>query len=136
MRIISDESFAAITILAEAEGEPFEGKIAVGEVIRERMRQRFFSDGTVIGTCFLRLQFSIWNDDKQDNARAIKILQTDYVYPIYQECLRAWIQSANSYLVPAAVQYFNPHVVFPSWHGDFDEVRTIGNHVFMKRKRK
>lgn len=135
MRVIPDEVFAALTIRAEAEGEPHAGKVAIGEVIRERMRQRFFSDGTVMGTCFLRLQFSIWNDDKQDNLRAVAMLKTEYEDPAFRECVKAWIESENTKIVPSAVQYYNPHVVMPSWLDDFTLVAKIGNHDFLKRKR-
>ncbi len=134
MRVVSDETFAAITIRAEAEGEPHEGKVAVGEVIRRRMRERFFSDGTVVGTCFRRLQFSIWNDDLQDNTRAIKMLHSDDADPVYVDCLLAWRESNDSGLVPGAVQYFNPAVVMPSWLPAFVHVRTIGNHDFLRRR--
>lgn len=137
MRVIPDDAFAAITIRSEAEGEPYEGKVAVGEVIRRRIRQRFYSDGTVIGTCFLRMQFSVWNDDKQDNARAIKMLNSDDADPYFLDCLAAWKESSGSVLVPNCVQYYRangPGAVLPAWVGDFDFVRTIGHHDFLKRK--
>lgn len=134
MRVISDDAFAAITIRSEAEGEPHEGKVAVGEVIRRRMRQRFFSDGTVIGTCFLRMQFSVFNDDRDDNARAITMLQSDDSDPTFLDCLDAWRESAASVLVPECVQYYNPKKKVPNWLGDFILVRSIGNHDFLKRR--
>lgn len=134
MRAISDETFAAITILSEAEGESHDGKIAVAEVIRNRMRQRFFSDGTVIGTCFLRLQFSVWNDDPMDNRRAVRMLSIDDCDPRFLDALTAWRESGDTSLVPYAVQYYNPKLVHPAWAGDFDWVRSIGNHSFLKRK--
>ncbi|MDQ6892191.1 MAG: cell wall hydrolase [Acidobacteriota bacterium] len=134
MRVISDDAFAALTIKAEAGGELYVGKVCVGETFRERMRQGFFSDGTVIGTCFLRLQFSVWNDDKQDNALAIRVLKTDDVDPVYQECLRAWLESEHSHNVPGAVQYYNPRVVLPAWVDEFEKVATVGNHVFMRKR--
>lgn len=134
MRAISDNTFAALTVLAEAGGEPYLGKVAVGEVIRRRMKLRFFSDGTVMGTCFARLQFSVWNDDKQDNALAIRTLQSDDMTIGYQDSMRAWLASETSTLVPDAVQYYNPDTVLPSWLDEFIPVATINKHVFLKRK--
>jgi spore germination cell wall hydrolase CwlJ-like protein len=134
MRAIPDAIFAAMTILAEAEGEPYHGQIAVGEVLRRRMRTKFFSDGTVIGTCFLRRQFSIWNDDPQDNARAIKILQADDGELMFRQCLSAWKDSATSNLAPDAVQYYNPRTSTPGWVDEFEFVISIGHHDFLRRK--
>lgn len=134
MRVIPDDYFAALTIIAEAGGEPHDGKVAVGEVIRHRMAAKFFSDGSVIGTCFLRMQFSVWDDDVGDNALAIRVLKTEVSDPVFLDCLNAWEESETSNLVPDAVQYYAPGKVLPAWLPDFTLVNSIGHHDFLKRK--
>lgn len=47
--VISPDALGICTLWQEARGEPYQGKVAVGEVIRERMRRRYASDGTVAG---------------------------------------------------------------------------------------
>lgn len=138
MRAISDRTFAALTIIAEAGGEPYLGKVAVGEVIRRRAKLKFLSDGTIIGTCFAGKQFSVWNDDKQDNALAIRVLQTDDLSLGFQDAMRAWDASETSTLVPDAVNYYRargPDAILPAWLDEFDLVGSIGKHDFLKRKK-
>ncbi len=134
MRVISDDAFAACTIKAEAGGEIYQGQVAVGEVIRERQRTGFFSDGTVIGTCLRAKQFSVYNQDPQDNLLAIRTLESDDSDPVYQSCLKAWVESAMSSNAPECVEYYAPAVVIPYWLGDFIPVVKIGHHIFLKRK--
>ena len=63
MKLFDDDALAIATIWQEAEGEPYDAKVAVGEVIRERMRRKYNSDGTIAGTVGRRFQFSAFNDD-------------------------------------------------------------------------
>lgn len=44
--LVPDDTWAILTIIGEAAGEPYVGQLAVAEVIRNRMRQRYASDGT------------------------------------------------------------------------------------------
>lgn len=53
-----DADLEALNIYQEAGGEPDEGKAAVARVVRNRMRAKFFSDGTVTGTVLAKDQFS------------------------------------------------------------------------------
>lgn len=132
MKIINPDSLAAMTIWTEAQGEPYEGKLGVGEVIRNRMIRNYSSDGTVAGTVARRFQFSVWNDDAADNALLIRALKIDDLDPTVIECIRAWHESARTNLVKKAVLYCNLQTVSarPAWASDDKLVRTIGNHSF------
>jgi len=55
---MTDADLEALNIYQEAGGEPDEGKAAVARVVRNRMRRKFFSDGTVAGTVLAKDQFS------------------------------------------------------------------------------
>lgn len=56
--MMDDATLLATCIADEAAGEPYEGKVAVGRVIRNRMAAHYESDGTVVGTVLKKWQFS------------------------------------------------------------------------------
>ena len=70
-RVISDDTLGALCVFAEARGEPYEGQVAVGNVIRNRTRLKFFSQGTVVSTVFQPYQFSWTNTPDAQRAPAI-----------------------------------------------------------------
>ena len=130
MRLIDDDTLAVLTIWTEAQGEPHEGKVAVGEVIRERMRRKYSSDGTVVGTVARRYQFSAWNDDSQDNALLIRALKLDWGDPGVSVCRQAWEKSELTNLALGAVLYCNLDVAQPSWAKPEKLLTKIGHHSF------
>ena len=126
-RVITDFDLAVMTIYGEARGEPFEGKVAVGEVIRNRMLQRYSSDGTVAGTVLRPYQFSIWN-----TGGVWSMAHLEYESEIYEECVTAWHASEYSDFTLGANLYFNPKLAFPKWRNTTPLIVTIGNHQFHK----
>ena len=130
MPVVNPDALAIITIWQEAQGEPYEGKVAVGEVIRERMQRNYNGDGTVAGTVAAPAQFSGW-DDRKFLIRALKLNDGD---PVVQECIRAWNQSRDTNYTHNAVLYCNlatvPHR--PSWARDDKQVCQIGHHTFYR----
>ena len=150
-----DLTLTAGTILLEAEGEPPEGQLAVGTVIRWRaeawrltIRQvilgpegRAYEDGKAFEA------FSAWNDDYKPMAQARLTSAT----PLSREA--AW-KAASAALwrllpdpAPGALYYLQPELTlkirggtFPAWAADpsnrgrLDErkvVARIGRHVFL-----
>ena len=133
MNLISPDILAIITIYQEAAGEPFAGKVAVGEVIRNRMARKYASDGSVAGTIARRFQFSAWNDDAQDNALLIRSLKLDDADPIVVQCRQAWYTSAHTQSVNGAVLYCNLAVIDrPAWAKDEKQAAVIGRHTFYR----
>lgn len=129
MRLISDYLLGVITVFQEAEGESYEGKVAVAEVILRRTARKFKSDGTVAGTVLKRLQFSGMNSDSPNRVRSFKI---DSDHKIVEECIRAWTEAdKGSNLVPDCMHYFNPSIVMPRWAFGAKVVAEIGNHRFI-----
>lgn len=144
MILISDEALAAVTIRSEAEGEPYDGKVAVGEVIRNRMKHRFFSDGSVPGTVCRSYQFSAWNDDGNNNKLLIRVLKSDDSEAVVKECVQAWRDSELTNLVKGALFYMNVALVrswnhghLPKWW-DIDATPVgevvIGHHTFRRKR--
>ena len=130
LRLVSDTALAVITIWQEARGEPYEGKLGVAEVIRNRMKEHYASDGTVEGTVLKRLQFSGWNDGDPNRIPSVRISDSDI---IVQECLKAWgdanLNGTN--VAKGALLYYAPGLVIPGWAKASMEVARIGGHVFM-----
>ena len=132
MRLIPDHLLGIITVLQEAEGEPFEGKVAVAEVILRRTQRKFMSDGTVAGTVLRRLQFSGMNSDSVNRIRTFKADTNDQ--PV-MDCIRAWKEAeAGTNFAPGCVHYFNPSLCDPDWAKDMVIVAEIGHHRFVRGK--
>jgi N-acetylmuramoyl-L-alanine amidase len=136
MRLISEEALAVITIMQEAAGEPYEGKVAVAEVIRNRMNKKYASDGTVSGTVLRPLQFSGWNAKDPGRIRAVRSDSDDKVV---KECIRAWHEAlAGTDMVKGAVLYYNPSIITepPDWAlpDSATQVAVVGQHHFFVPK--
>jgi len=127
VRIVDDDKWAIMTIAGEALGEPLTGKIAVGEVIRNRMKRKYASDGTVIGTVLRAKQFSMWDDKARLLAARI-----DDEHPKVRECIKAWELSANTNFTNGAVLYHTIMIDDPYWTKarSVKRVSTIHRHHF------
>jgi len=130
VKLIDPDRLASVVIWAEAEGEPYETKVAYGELIRNRMAHRFFSDGTVAGTVAKRYQFSEFNDDKGDNDRLLLALNLDDSDPVAKDCLVAWRESDGSNTVPGALMCYAVTIPKPSWESAFSFIKQIGKTRF------
>jgi len=129
MRVADDDAWGVMTVWIEARGEPYEGKVAVAEVILRRSRKGFMSDGTIPGTVLRPWQFSGWNTDDSNRIRAAKIDDGD---PVVAECLKAWEEAkAGSNFSGGALHYFNPSVIEPMWAKAARVVAEIGRHRFV-----
>lgn len=126
MRLISDDALAIVTIWQEARGEPFEGKVAVGEVIRTRMGRR---NRTVAEVVLEPLQFSGWNSHDPNRIPSVLAERDD---PIVQECEEAWFRSAVTELAGGATHYVNLRLAAPTWATGMDPTAQIGNHTFYR----
>ena len=127
MRLITEDALAIVTIWQEARGEPYEGKLAVGEVIRNRMKRNYFSNGSVSGTVLRDYQFSGWNVGDANRVPSVDIDDGDSTV---RECISAWKDSSISSVANGAVLYCNLHLAHPSWAKPEKMVAQIGNHSF------
>lgn len=122
---------AAATIIGEAAAEPYAGQIAVARVIRNRMRLKYQSDGTVAGTVLRPFQFSMWNTGERGR---IRVCDLDLESEEAARAIHAWYGSRLA--VPewdAAVLYHTVDVV-PSWSKapQVHVLATLGRHVFYR----
>ena len=125
----SDDILAALTIYLEARGESFAGKMAVAAVIRNRIRQKYHSDGTVKGTVLRTKQFEPWigrsPNEMRFNPNNRKM----------QESLLAWelVQDGRN-IVDGAVLFYNPRLVnTPRWAKVYRKIAEIGGHEFFNK---
>jgi len=141
---VTDEELAATCIADEASNQPYEGKVAVGIVILNRMAKKFESDGTVPGTVEKYMQFSgFWDDfvagryqvvvhgEVQEQMRAEHLHQEFSKQPIWNDCVRAWLDAQAwaagkplsftpgpqfHKLTKDTVLYYNPRIAKqPAW---------------------
>ena len=127
MRLLSDDTIAALNIWMEARGEPFDGKVAVAEVIRNRLKTGRWGN-TIVHVVLAPYQFSGWNTKDPNRIQALLLDDSD---PQYQECLRAWnTAKSNTNFAKGALFYFNPQLAAPDWAHTQTLLATIGNHQF------
>src|SRR5262245_52710004 len=114
MRVIPDDVWGAMTVWAEARGEPYAGQVAVARVIRNRVHQGWAKD--VVGVVLQPHQFSCWNTIDPNRIAAARI---DSDKEDVAEAQRAWAESAwnDAGIGDAAVMYYAPRGVThtPSW---------------------
>ena len=132
--VIDPKVWAIMTIRQEADGESINGKIAVAEVIRNRIRRHYFSDGTIVGTVLKAYQFSGWNTDDPNRIRIGSMEDTD---PNTVLAFRAYSEAfeKESNLTSGAVLYHSILMKpFPGWASKDKIIRTtiIGRHIFYK----
>lgn len=129
VRLVDDDHWAILTIIGEAGGEPYIGKVAVAEVIRNRMKRKYASDGTVIGTVLQPWQFSMWRNVDPAIRLAAKADDDD---KHVQEAIKAWKDSATSNITAGAVLYHTTMIAPPGWTNaaSVKVATTIHRHVF------
>lgn len=134
---LSDLQILALTIYGEARGEPIEGQIAVGCVIRNRTNGKGFSQ-----ICLAPKQFSCWNKSDPNRIILEEIAQKLITKKIIQDTMFDqinWIAKGiiNDLIIDnthGAKNYLTRKLFInnpPSWAQNVkDEPLTIGKQVF------
>jgi spore germination cell wall hydrolase CwlJ-like protein len=131
-RLISDDTWGILTIYAEARGEPYEGKVAVGNVIRHRTKRHFFSSGSIVSTVTSPYQFSYLNTG---DGQRTHVLESSWESEGMRECSRAWFESEVHEIVPEATHYHATSVEPPWATADgMTLVAQIGRHRFFREQ--
>lgn len=122
------------TVALEAEGEPFEGKLAVAFVVCNRMRKW---NKTAREVCWAKWQFSCYNDLSGDTKRL------DTIDPaLMVECANAAkyaYETAFADPTHGATHYLNEPLTrqlrggsLPDWVSKMTKTAEIGKHTFYK----
>lgn len=117
----SDVQLMARAINGEARGEPYEGQVAVGAVILNRVKDSRFPN-TISGVIYQSGAFTAVSDG-QINA---SISEGSTVYKAAQDAMNGWDPTGG------CVYYFNPATATNKWIWSRPLVKTIGKHRFCK----
>lgn len=130
-RVIPDDVWGILCIFAEARGEPYEGQVAVGNVVRNRTRLGHFSNGTVVGTVSEAYQFSWMN---HTDAQRGRVLAASWDDPRIRVAAKAWYESEWSQPVGDAL-FYHADYVQPGWAKaqGIELVKKIGRHLFYRK---
>ena len=112
-----DLALLARLISAEARGEPYEGQVAVGAVVLNRVKHASFPN-TISGVIYQSEAFSCLYDGQFDQPVA------ESAYRAAQDALNGWDPSYG------AIYYFNPVTATSSWIWSRPLIVTIGRHRF------
>ena len=113
----SDYNLLARVISAEARGEPYNGQVAVGAVIMNRVKHPSFPD-TISSVIYQKGAFDCMYDGQINEPVA------ESAYRAAQEAMNGSDPSGG------ALYYYNPATATNSWILSRRVITTIGNHVF------
>ena len=112
-----DAALLARLISAEARGEPYNGQVAVGAVVLNRMKHPSFPN-TMSGVIYQPGAFSCLADGQFNQPVA------DSCYRAARDALNGWDPSGG------AIYYFNPATATSKWIWSRPLLITIGKHRF------
>lgn len=117
----SDVQLIARAINGEARGEPYEGQVAVGAVILNRVKSSKFPN-TIAGVIYEPGAFTAVADGQIN----VAIEEGSTVVKAARDALNGWDPTGG------AIYYFNPDTATNSWIWSRPLIKTIGKHRFCK----
>lgn len=112
-----DLNLLARLISAEARGEPYEGQVAVGAVVLNRVKHASFPN-SISEVIYQPWAFTCINDGQFDQPVA------ESAYRAAQDALNGWDPSYG------AIYYFNPSTATSAWIWSRPLIVEIGTHRF------
>ena len=117
----SDIQLMARAINGEARGEPYEGQVAVGAVILNRVKDSKFPN-SISGVIYQPGAFTAVSDGQINQS----IKEGTTVYKAAQDAKNGWDPTGG------CIYYFNPQTATNKWIWSRPHVKTIGKHRFCK----
>ena len=117
----SDVQLLARAINGEARGESYEGQVAVGAVILNRVKHSSFPN-TIAGVIYQPGAFTAVSDGQIN----IPISENSTVVKAANDALNGWDPTGG------CIYYFNPNTATSKWIWSRQIVKTIGKHHFCK----
>lgn len=117
----SDLQLMARAINGEARGEPYEGQVAVGAVILNRVKSSQFPN-TIAGVIYEKGAFTAVADGQIN----VPIKEGSTVLKAAQDAMNGWDPTNG------CIYYFNPDTATNKWIWSRPLVKTIGKHRFCK----
>ncbi|WP_282943698.1 cell wall hydrolase [Paenibacillus sp. RC67] len=109
----------AKVIYSEARGESYEGQVAVGAVVMNRIQSGKYGD-TIEDVVFQKGAFTAVADGQYN------LKPDSTAYMAAQDAVRGWDPTSGS------LYYFNPKTATSSWIWTRPQTVQIGNHIFAK----
>lgn len=143
----NDRFVLAATIYLEARGEPEEGRIGVGYVVRNRAQHvldhgspRIFGNGSIASAALFPWQFSCWNSNSPEAALAQRLtLDTAETDADFSACLSIADKILSGLVddpTNGSMWYYAPSkgLVWPKgWGEEVEPTEVIGRHCFFNR---
>lgn len=117
----SDMQLMARAINGEARGEPYEGQVAVGAVILNRVKSSKFPN-TIAGVIYESGAFTAVADGQIN----VPISEGSTVYKAARDAMNGWDPTNG------AIYYFNPDTATNKWIWSRPLIKKIGKHRFCK----
>ena len=117
----SDIQLMARAINGEARGEPYEGQVAVGAVILNRVKSSQFPN-SISGVIYQAGAFTAVSDGQINSP----ISENSTVYKAARDAINGWDPTGG------CIYYFNPDTATNKWIWSRPLVKTIGKHRFCK----
>ena len=117
----SDIQLMARAINGEARGEPYEGQVAVGAVILNRVKNPNFPN-TIAGVIYEKGAFTAVADGQIN----VPIAEDSTVYKAARDAMNGWDPTGG------AIYYFNPDTATNKWILSRPLIKQIGKHRFCK----
>ena len=132
---LNEFDLLTVLMLGEGRGEPIEGRIAIGNVVKNRVKSRKWDGTTYWEVILMPKQFSCFDDSNVDYMIEILGKPND---PLRKETL--WIAHGihGRFILDNTKGAFNYHAgwlnPYPSWAKNMVKTVQIGNHIFYKDK--
>ena len=110
-----------LAINGEARGEPYEGQVAVGAVILNRVKAPNFPN-TISGVIYQPGAFTAVSDGQIN----VALEDESTVVKAARDALNGWDPTGG------AIYYFNPDTATNKWIWSRPHIKTIGKHRFCK----
>lgn len=117
----SNVQLIARAINGEARGEPYEGQVAVGAVILNRVKSSQFPN-SIAGVIYQEGAFTAVSDGQIN----VPIDEGSTVYKAAKDAMNGWDPTGG------CIYYFNPNTATNKWIWSRPQVKTIGKHIFCK----
>ena len=117
----SDLQLMARAINGEARGEPYEGQVAVGAVILNRVKSSQFPN-TIAGVIYEKGAFTAVSDGQIN----VPIKEDSTVLKAARDAMNGWDPTGG------AIYYFNPSTATNKCIWSRPLIKTIGKHIFCK----
>ena len=118
---VSNVQLLARAINGEARGETYEGQVAVGAVILNRVAHSSFPN-TIAGVIYQPGAFTAVSDGQIN----VAIDESSTVVKAARDALNGWDPTGG------AIYYFNPNTATNKWIWSRPYIKTIGKHRFCK----